>query len=166
MNGELFFETTENFNHRALLNLKTLHATISMIKNKLKANFGSLPFRFDVLNYQQQVYSTPLYSEISKHLNIKRFYFNINNTFSCQVQSHFLAFQDEETIPLLQDTNSRQFVKVCDYNIPNFDFDLPHFLYMITYSRQHPQGNYQMDDLLVPYSLWLDLANTLYLKDT
>lgn len=73
INGNLVHETAKSTHDLPLQNLKTLHATISVLRDEVSVNMGSRPFMFDLLKYQQQnrdQTKTPLrlFSEISTYL--------------------------------------------------------------------------------------------------
>lgn len=60
-NGKLVYESNETFagdpkfQAEPLYNLKSLYATISLVEDvEIKANMGSHPFKFDLIQYQQK----------------------------------------------------------------------------------------------------------------
>jgi hypothetical protein len=61
-NGKVVFEAAETFGGdpkgfrpEPLYNLKCLYATLSLVNNvEVRANMGSHPFKFDLLEYQQK----------------------------------------------------------------------------------------------------------------
>ncbi len=48
------FESTVDALQNPILNINSLHATVSMDNHEFKANFGSKPFAFDILGYQKK----------------------------------------------------------------------------------------------------------------
>ena len=55
LNGQFVCEKTTNYWDHRLLNLETLHATVSCATGiEFKVNFGIGPFMFDMLKYQRQ----------------------------------------------------------------------------------------------------------------
>lgn len=72
-NGNIIHEAHQNNNKDPLMNLKNLHATISLLRDEVRVNMGSHPFLFDLLKYQQgkdqPKQPLRLFSEISTRNN-------------------------------------------------------------------------------------------------
>jgi hypothetical protein len=54
-NGQVIREVTKAYSNAPILHIKALHATVGLVYDpEFKVNFGTKPFKFDILKYQQQ----------------------------------------------------------------------------------------------------------------
>jgi hypothetical protein len=132
-NGKVVFEAAETFGGdpkgfipEPLYNLKCLYATLSLVNNvEVRANMGSHPFKFDLLEYQQKKTRLPSWIQYRQPAE------EILRPYSELIIDHLAAYPDEA----LQEFDFRYGFKtfVADNNPPEDPSLIHPALYTLTY---------------------------------